>query len=227
MAAFEELYRRIGHAFARRELLELAVTHRSAAPRRDGRILANERLEFLGDRVLGLVIAELLLDRHAEEDEGQLSHRLHALVRREALARVGLAIGVDQALKLSKGEADGGGRENTNLVADACEAVIGALFLDGGLPAASAFIHREWAPLLRENTQPAKDARTALQEAVQGKGKPLPFYRTVGTDGPDHAPRFIVEVSVEGQESVRAEGRSKQAASEAAAAAMLARFAGG
>ena len=227
MAAFEELYRRIGHAFARRELLELAVTHRSAAPRRDGRILANERLEFLGDRVLGLVIAELLLDRHAEEDEGQLSRRLHALVRREALARVGLAIGVDKALKLSKGEADGGGRENTNLVADACEAVIGALFLDGGLPAASAFIHREWAPLLRENTQPAKDARTALQEAVQAKGKPLPFYRTVGTEGPDHAPRFVVEVSVEGQESVRAEGRSKQAASEAAAAAMLARFSGG
>jgi ribonuclease-3 len=227
VAAFEELYRRIGHAFARRELLELAVTHRSAAPRRDGRILANERLEFLGDRVLGLVIAELLLDRHAEEDEGQLSRRLHALVRREALARVGLAIGVNQALKLSKGEVGGGGRENMNLIADACEAVIGALFLDGGLLAASAFIHREWAPLIRENTEPSKDARTTLQEAVQAAGKPLPVYRTVGSEGPDHAPSFVVEVAVEGVEPVHAEGRSKQAASEAAAAAMLARLGGG
>lgn len=224
MGAFEDLYRRIGHAFARRELLELAVTHRSAAPRRDGRVLANERLEFLGDRVLGLVIAELLLDRHAEEDEGQLSRRLHALVRREALARVGLAIGVDRALRLSKGEAGGGGRENVNLVADACEAVIGALFLDGGLHAAAAFIHREWAPLLAESSAPPKDARTALQEAVQAAGKKLPVYRTIGTEGPDHAPRFVVEVAVEGQAPVRGEGRSKQAASEAAAAAMLARL---
>lgn len=226
MAAFEDLYERIGHAFARRELLELAVTHRSAAPRRDGRILANERLEFLGDRVLGLVIAELLLDRRAEEDEGQLSRRLAGLVRREALARVGLAIGVDRALKLSKGEAGSGGRANATLVADACEAVIGALFLDGGLPAAAAFIHREWAPLLREASEPPKDARTTLQERVQAAGKRLPAYRTVGVDGPDHAPRFLVEVSVEGHDSVTAEGRSKQAASEAAAAAMLARLDG-
>lgn len=224
MPGFEALYSRIGHVFARRELLELAVTHRSAAPRGDGRILANERLEFLGDRVLGLVIAELLLDRYAEEDEGQLSRRLHALVRREALARVGFAIGIDQALRLSKSEAGGGGRENASLVADACEAVIGALFLDGGLLVAAAFIHREWAPLLLDSALPLKDARTALQEAVQAAGKPLPVYRTVGIEGPDHAPRFLVEVSVAGQEPTRAEGRSKQAASEAAAAAMLTRL---
>lgn len=215
------LARALGHSFSRPELLTEALTHPSIAGRGAGARLSYERLEFLGDRVLGLVIADLLVKRFPTEAEGALARRLAALVRREALARVAEAIGLAPHLLVSRGEEDSGGRANPATLADACEAVIGALYCDGGLPVAAAFIHTHWEPLIAELIAPPKDAKTALQEWAQGLGKPLPSYQTVTMKGPPHDPIFEVKVSVAGCESVSGEGPSKRAAEQAAAAAML------
>ncbi len=214
----------LGHRFADPDLLQQALTHPStfgaAAGRRHG--ASYERLEFLGDRVLGLVVADMLYRSFPGESEGPLARRLAELARKEAIARVAESIDLGRHLVLSRGEEDGGGRQNPSLLADACEAVIGALYLDGGLEAARVFIEREWQPLLEENTRPPKDAKTALQEWAQGSGLPLPSYRIVASEGPPHDPVFEVEVEVAGRPPVTGSGRSRRAAEQAAASALLA-----
>jgi ribonuclease-3 len=231
----------IGHAFARPELLAEALTHPSALPpvRRLGRRRARptppgdarpgdrrgyERLEFLGDRVLGLVIADVLWRSFEHEQEGPLTRRLTHLVRRDALARVAAAIGLDRHLRLSPAEAAAGAARNPGILADVLEAVIAAIYLDGGLPAAKAFIERSWATLITEMVAPPSDPKTTLQEWAQGRGLPLPAYELVATSGPDHAPHFTVAVRVAAQQEASATASSKRAAETAAAAALLARL---
>ncbi|MEX1204794.1 MAG: ribonuclease III [Dongiaceae bacterium] len=228
-AAAASLADALGHRFDRPALLAHALTHPSVASaqgrgRGKGAAVAYERLEFLGDRVLGLVVAELLYRSFPGESEGALAQRLAGLVRRDSLAHVAGAIGLAPHLALSRGEAEGGGRDNPSLLADACEAVIGALYLDGGLAPAARFIGRYWRPLMEAEASPPQDAKTTLQEWAQGLGLKLPVYDTVARDGPPHAPLFAVELRVEGQPPVVGRGRSKRAAERAAAAALLARL---
>lgn len=221
-ARLQELARRLGHRFADPGLLTQALTHPSVvhgrAPRK---ATPYERLEFLGDRVLGLVVADMLFHRFPHEPEGALARRHAALVRRETLARVAHDIDLPAHLVLSRGEEDAGGRGNPGLLADACEAVIGALFADAGFQVAQVFVRTMWTPLMDEAQAPPKDAKTALQEWAQGRGKKLPAYVTVGMEGPPHEPVFSVSVEVEGVETVTAQGPSKRAAEQTAAAQML------
>ncbi|MEO5335538.1 MAG: ribonuclease III [Magnetospirillum sp. WYHS-4] len=211
----------LGHHFARRDLLGLALRHASSLRNRDRRTDTNERLEFLGDRVLGLVIAAMLYEGFPDEEEGALARRHTALVRREALARVAETIGLAEHLTMAHGEAETGGRDKPTILADGCEAVLGALYLDGGLAAAEGFVRRFWAPLLAEDLRPPKDAKTTLQEWAQGRGLPLPAYREMERSGPDHAPLFVVVVEVEGMPPTPGSGPAKRAAEQAAAEALL------
>lgn len=214
----------LGHRFSAPALLEQALTHRSAVRARGKVSDGYERLEFLGDRVLGLLVADLLVRNFTSEQEGELTRRHTALVRRDTLARVARTIALGQHLKLSKGEAEAGSHDSPTVLADACEAVIAALYLDGGLEAARPFIERYWAPLMAEDPTPPRDAKTALQEWAQGEKLPLPLYKTISVEGPSHEPVFTVAVSVEGVEPVEARGRSKRAAEQAAAEMLLARL---
>ncbi|WP_207478994.1 ribonuclease III [Arenibaculum pallidiluteum] len=231
MSDLDALAERLGHSFSRPALLADAVTHPSLAGNRKGRSAggdgtAYERLEFLGDRVLGLVVAAWLLERHPSEREGDLAKRHAALVRREALGAVARGLELGSFMRLSAGEEEQGGRDNGAILADCCEAVIGALFLDGGLPAAEAMIRHRWAPLMDDDGHgaPPQDPKTALQEWAQGRGKPLPLYETIGQSGPDHDPRFEVRVVVDGLEPATARAGSKRAAEKAAATALLRRI---
>jgi ribonuclease-3 len=214
----------LGHAFADPGLLRTALTHPSVG--RAGPA-GYERLEFLGDRVLGLVVAEMVYARFPAASEGALTRRLSQLVRRETLARVAAGLGLGDHVRLSRGEQGGGGRDNAGLLADCCEAVLGAVYLDGGLPAAAALIRRYWEPMIEEAATPPQDPRTALQEWAQGRGLPLPSYRTVTESGPPHERTFVIAVSVEGHEPAEGTGRSKRVATAAAAAAMMARLEAG
>jgi len=207
----------LGHDFARPELLEQALTHPSAAAKS-----TYQRLEFLGDRVLGLVVADMVYRAFPDEPEGALARRYTALVRKEAVARVAEAIDLGAHLRVSRGEAEQGGRSSHSLLADACEAVIAALFLDGGFPAARRFVERWWQPLLSQQVEPPQDAKTALQEWAQGQGLPLPAYRLVASEGPPHDPIFEMEVSLPGRLPARGRGRSRRAAEAAAAGALFA-----
>ena len=213
---------RLGHGFARPAVLEQALTHASAAQDSGGETY--ERLEFLGDRVLALIVADLLLERFPQEAEGPLAQRLADLVRRETLARVAQSIGLGAHLRLAKASDAGGERENPAILADACEAVIGALFLDGGLAAARGFVEPAWRPLLEEAQRPPQDAKTALQEWAQGRGLPLPEYRETERSGPDHEPVFTIEVSLPKLGGETGQGRSKRQAEQAAAERLLARL---
>lgn len=218
LARFAE---RLGHRFARPALLSRALTHPSAATRGRNGGRSYERLEFLGDRVLGLIVADLLLAHFPDESEGELGRRLAELVRRETLADVAAELELGTALRLAKGEVLSGERDNPAILADSCEAVIGALYLDGGLEAARRLIETHWRPRIEEAETPPQDAKTALQEWAQGRGLALPSYREVGRSGPAHEPRFTVEVSVEGRTPARGEGRSKRLAEQVAAARLL------
>lgn len=211
----------LGHPFARPELLEQALTHPSAITA-NRHSTAYERLEFLGDRVLGLAVAEMLFLRFPDEAEGALARRHAALVRRESLARVADAIGLAAHLRLSKGEEDTGGRANPGLLADACEAVIGAIYADGGLEPARRFVQGRWRLLMDEDISPPKDPKTALQEWAQGRALPLPTYTVQGTEGPSHAPIFRISVAVGTLAPAEGSGPSKRAAEQEAARAMLA-----
>lgn len=215
----DELQAAIGYTFKDIGLLEHALVHSSATSQR---LKSNERMEFLGDRVLGLVLAEMLLKAYPDEEEGEISYRFTALAQRDALASVADAIGVADHLKLSNGEHLTGGRENPGVLADATEAVICAIYRDGGLEAARAFIHARWTEMMRENRRPPKDPKTTLQEWAQGRGLGLPSYRTVGREGPDHQPMFTVEVAVPSRPKAKGEGANKRAAEQSAAEAMLA-----
>lgn len=212
----------LGHRFARGELLTEALTHPSASRRRGAARRGYERLEFLGDRVLGLIIAELLWRRFSEEAEGALTRRHTGLVRRETLSEVARSVGLGTHLIVSAGEDAAGVRDNASVLADVCEAVIAALYLDGGLPAAERFVHRWWGPRLGMAGAPPRDPKTALQEWAQARGRPLPTYRTVAVEGPAHKRIFTVTASVEGVPPATASGSSKRAAEVAAAAGVLA-----
>jgi len=212
----------LGHTFDKSELLLEALTHPSAVRRRGISRRGYERLEFLGDRVLGLIVAELLWRRFPTEAEGELTRRHTHLVRRDALAEVAQAVGLGAQVIVSPGEDAAGVRENQSVLADVCEAVIAALYLDGGLPAARRFVESRWETRLSALGEPPRDPKTTLQEWVQARGLPLPAYRTVATEGPAHRRRFTVTVSVEGLNPATASGTSKRAAETAAAAAALA-----
>jgi ribonuclease-3 len=226
----DDLSGTLGHRFARPELLTEALTHASAVSRQRGRRDQNqgyERLEFLGDRVLGLVVAELLWRRFPDEDEGALTRRHTQLVRRETLADVARAIDLGRHLILSPGEDVARTREVAGVLGDVCEAVIAALYLDGGIAAAERFIHRYWESLIEADATPPRDPKTALQEWAQARGHALPLYETVKIEGPAHERRFTVSVSVAGLAAETAAGTSKRAAEVAAAAALLAQIAAG
>lgn len=230
-ADLEGLAAALGHRFANPDLLADAVTHPSLMGLqrvgRDGRRpqqgpgLAYERLEFLGDRVLGLTIAEWLLERFPDEREGALAKRHASLVQREALGRVADGIGLGAYLRMTAGEVLGGGRSNRTILGDACEAVIGALYLDGGFDAARRFIRQAWADQIDGSQAPPLDPKTALQEWAQGRGKPLPTYELTERTGPAHEPVFHVTVRVAGMEPESGSGSSKRAAEKMAASALL------
>ncbi|HMK67411.1 MAG TPA: ribonuclease III [Stellaceae bacterium] len=211
----------LGHRFTAPELLLEALTHPSMTGRHGQTRRSYERLEFLGDRVLGLIVAEMLWRRFPSEAEGELTRRHAGLVRREALVEVARGIGLAGFVRVSAGEGQAGARENGSVLADALEAVIAALYLDGGLEAARGFVGRNWAPLLEASATPPRDPKTELQEWAQGRGRGLPVYETVAADGPAHRRTFTVTARVEGAEPATASGASKRAAEAAAAAALL------
>ena len=214
---------KLGYEFRDVGLLEQALTHPSVVSGRTKRRFTEyERLEFLGDRVLGLVMAEVLYQHFPNDPEGDLAKRHVALVRREALARVATLIHLGDYLTLSVGEDGAGGRLNPGLLADACEAVIGALFVDGGFEVAKTFVRTHWIPLLAELSAPPKDAKTRLQEWAQAQGLGLPQYKVTGQQGLAHNPVFVVEVRVNGPVAVASgTGSSKRMAEQAAAAAYM------
>ncbi len=220
MADMNTLQKRINHQFDDTGLLELSLVHASRATPNRGSS-SNERLEFLGDRVLGVIIAEMLYSCFPEEEEGALSRRFTALVRRETLHKVALNLDLGHFLSMSQSESYSGGRANPAILADACEALIGALFMDGGYIVARDFIETNWVPLLEDNAAPPKDAKTALQEWSQGNDLGLPVYSVLENTGPSHAPVFRIAVTVNGLTEQAAEGTSKRRAEQAAAAKML------
>jgi ribonuclease-3 len=228
IAAAERAFQdRIGHGFAQPALLAQALTHRSAADPRRAQLDSNERLEFLGDRVLALVIAEWLTERFPEEREGDLGKRLGVLVAREALAKVAESLGLAALLRVPDSEGRAGLRERGTVLADALEAVLGALYLDaGGLGPARALVRREWAPLLEADLRPPMSAKSRLQEWTLGRGLGLPEYRLASSSGPPHQPVFVVVVTAHGREA-EGRGESKRAAEQSAAEAWLAALTGG
>ncbi len=221
MRDLSSLEEKLGHHFSDPGLLKRALTHASAASS-----LSNERLEFLGDRVLGLVVAETLHARHPEESEGPLTMRLHALVRAEACARAGELAGLSAHIHLGGPGLDSA-RARAAILSDVCEAVIAALYLDGGMETARGFIARYWAEMFDDPGIVAemRDAKTKLQEWAQGRGLPAPAYREMSRSGPAHAPHFVIEAAVEGLAPETGEGGSKREAEQDAAAKLLARVA--
>lgn len=212
---------RLGHRFARPELLREALTHRSAADPTRGQLDSNERMEFVGDRVLALLIAEWLAERFPQEREGDLGKRLAALVAQDALVRVAERLDLGAALRVPKAEGRSGLRARASVLADALEALLGALYADGGLPAARALVRRAWEPLIEADPRPPHSAKSRLQEWTLGRGLGLPEYRMVSTVGPAHRPVFVVAVTAAGREA-EGMGDSKRAAEQVAAEAWLA-----
>ena len=220
-ADLQALSTRLGHRFERPELLVRAVTHSSRAGiNRDD----NQRLEFLGDRVLGLVMAQALLAEDRGASEGQLAPRFNALVRKETCAEVALEIDLGASLKLGRSEMMSGGRRKTALLGDAMEAVIAAVYLDGGFDAAQKMVLRLWGKRIGSVKEDARDAKTALQEWAQARGMPPPAYVEVSRDGPDHAPSFVISARLENGRSFEARAGSKRQAEQVAAKALLAQL---
>ena len=217
-----ELEGRIGYRFKDRTLLKKALTHSSvrqaSANRRD-----NERLEFLGDRVLGLAIAELLSEVYPSASEGELARLYNRLVRGGTCAEVARQLDLGASLVLSDSEAGSGGRDKETILADACEALLGAIFLEAGYDKARDVVRNLWSDRLEVSLVDVADAKSALQEWAQGQGLDLPDYVEIARDGPDHAPRFTSEVRIKSKKPARGEGASKRAAEQAAATALLAR----
>jgi ribonuclease-3 len=218
----KELEERIGHGFAEKSLLESALTHISALSGKS-RAGSYQRLEFLGDHVLGLVVSDMLYRAFPTADEGELSRRLADLVRRETCADVARTLDLGAVTRLGASEANAGGRVRLAILADVCEALIGAVFIDGGYPAAAGMIERLWSERMRTPARPLRDPKTVLQEWAQARGLPTPSYREVERTGPHHDPEFRVAVALPDFKPAEGMGRSKRAAEQAAAAAMLAR----
>ena len=217
-----ELEQKTGYAFADSSLLDGAPTHISALSGKN-RVGSYQRLEFLGDHVLGLVVSDLLFRGFPNADEGELSRRLADLVRKETCADVARGIDLGAAIKLGVSEANAGGRQRIAILADVCEALIGAVFLDGGYQSAVAVVEQLWGERLRTPTSPVRDPKTALQEWAQARGLPTPSYREIARTGPHHDPQFRVAVQLPELMPAEGLGRSKRAAEQAAAAALLSR----
>lgn len=216
MAAFE---RHLGYEFKDKDLLRRALIHSSYG---DGRNLArdNERLEFLGDRVLGLLASQFLFDADQRFEEGEMAPRLNELVRKETCARAARRADIGKVLLLSKSEEKSGGRDKTKILGDACEAILAALYLDGGLEAANRFFTTFWKGEL-ENADGAKqDPKSQIQEWAQGKGDALPLYTLLQRSGPDHAPEFLIEVKAGGL-TAQGKAHNKQEAERTAARNLL------
>lgn len=234
---YKELEQIIGYTFKDTSLLFEAITHTSALRnghsngvsfgkiKPDTTINKNyERLEFLGDRVLGLAVADMLLHHYKNEEEGDIAKRHVSLVRKETLADIALSLEFDKYLILSQNEEGSGGRQTPSTLSDVCEAIIGAIFIDSGYEKAAEFIVKNWSPKMEEDLTPPKDAKTSLQELAQGKGFDLPFYEMLDTTGPDHAPTFEIKVSVENLGHATATGSSKREAEQHAAQNLLERL---
>ena len=219
---FKALETALGYKFKSEKLLERALTHASVRGN-DAKRADNERLEFIGDRVLGLAIAEMLHSAHPDSSEGDTARRYNALVRGEACARFARQLELGQYLILSPSEVDSGGRDKENILADAIEAVLGAIFLDGGFLKARDVIGRVWGvePGTTQTATVVVDPKSALQEWAQGRGLPLPRYIALERTGPDHSPQFRTEVRVETLSPAQGSGPSKRSAEQSAASAML------
>jgi ribonuclease-3 len=217
-----ELEARIGYSFSEKALLESALTHISALSGKS-RVGSYQRLEFLGDHVLGLVVSEMLFEAFPKADEGELSRRLADLVRRETCAEIARSIDAGAVIKLGVSESNSGGRRRTAILADVSESLVGAVFLDGGYEAAKAVVDRLWGERMRRPQKPLRDPKTVLQEWAQARGLPTPSYREVERTGPHHSPEFRVEVVLPELDPAEGLGSSKRAAEQAAAAAMLTR----
>ncbi|MDZ7713274.1 MAG: ribonuclease III [Rhodovibrio sp.] len=185
----ERLSERLGYRFADPRLLRQALTHSSATGHQRAELVSYERLEFLGDRVLGLIVADLLLDRFPDEPEGRSPAGTPSWSAGKRSPRSRAGSGWASSCTSPSGEAEGGGRDNPTMLADVCEAVIGALYRDSGLEAARRFVVPSWEPLVRQDRKPPQDSKTALQEWAQGRGLPLPSYTVVARSGPPHDPR--------------------------------------
>ncbi len=214
-----ELEAILGHAFTDRNLLRQAVTHRSAACAVDSR--GYQRLEFLGDHVLGAIIAAMVFRDHMKATEGELSRRYAKLVANQTLGDIALELGIDRFVVVGAHEQKGGMRRNASILADVIEALIGALYLDAGYPAAESFVHRCWMTRMRLESGSARDDKTRLQEWALKQGLALPGYRVLDMTGPAHAPLITVEVHVQGFAGVRASGRTRRAAEQLAARTFL------
>ena len=220
---YKELEARLGYKFKAQDLLTRALTHSSykGSAKAGG---DNERLEFVGDRVLGLAIAEMLQADFPQASEGELARRYTRLVRGETCATVGRQLALGAHLILSDSESASGGRDKETILADAVEALLGAVFLEAGFDKANAVVRHLWEPLTHAHTRVATaDPKSALQEWAQGKGLPLPSYVEIARSGPDHAPLFTTEVRIAGCKPARGEGASKRAAEQAAANVLLSR----
>lgn len=220
VAAVAELERRIGHVFIDRDLIERALTHASVG---NGAVIVrhNERLEFLGDRVLNLVVAEHISDLKPEAREGDLSRLMNTLVNYHACATAGRAAGLRDALRLDGGATKQGARDNDRVLGDACEALIAALYLEGGQPLAKTFILQFWAEAFADLDAPTKDPKTQLQEWAMARGLPVPAYTVAKQAGSAHEPRFTIEVAIQGFDPEIAEAGSKRDAEKLAADKML------
>ncbi len=217
----QALEERIGYQFRDKALLDRGLTHISASKR--GRGDSYQRLEFLGDHVLGLVVSDMLFRAYPKADEGELSRRLADLVRQETCAEVARTIDIGPAVRVGTSEANSGARRRTAILADVCESLIGAVFLDGGYPAAAEMVERLWQERMLKPPKPLRDAKTVLQEWAQAKGLPTPSYHEIERTGPHHKPEFRVAVNVVSHIPAEGIGRSKQSAEQAAAAALLVR----
>jgi ribonuclease-3 len=214
---------RIGHTFADPSLLVAAITHVSALKSSHKRGESYQRLEFLGDHVLGLIVSDMLYRAFPNADEGELSKRLADLVRKESCAEVARSLGLLDDIKLGAVGAGASARLRKSVLGDICEAVIGAVFLDGGYGVASEFVTRNWTERMQKPRRPLRDPKTVLQEWAQGKGLPTPVYREVERTGPHHDPQFRVAVDLPGLAPAEGIGGSKRAAEKVAASVMIER----
>ena len=213
----DALEERLQYHFKNRSGLVRALTHRSAVPGDQVAHESYQRHEFLGDRVLALVVADMLFAAYPREEEGDLARRLNQLVRRETCAEVALALDLGSMLRLGTGERQSGGRRKEAILGDVAEAVIAAIFLDGGFEAARVFVEANWRPRMNQLTGPLRDPKTLLQEWAQGRGHALPAYELLERSGPDHAPQFRVGVRIDDRMVGEGQGKSKREAEQAAA----------
>ena len=221
--AVAELEARLGYQFTDRDLLERALTHASAGEGAK-QIPDNERMEFIGDRVLGLLAAQHVFTRFPEADEGELTARFHSIADTKACARVARSLGLGQALRIAGGETRRGARDQDTPLSDACEALLAAIYLEAGLERVGDIWLRIWREELDRPVDPRlQNVKATLQKWAHDHGKPLPVYSVIDREGPDHAPVFTVEVLVDGLEAARGVGNTRQAAEKAAALMLLER----